>query len=56
MDKGTVVTILPPDDPAVQAIFPSIRATPTSYQIAVKFNHVAPPTILHTTEAEILDD
>ena len=56
MGKGTVVVILSSSDPAVQSVFPGIETSPRSSQVAVKFNHLSHPTILHFSEVEVVDD
>lgn len=55
VERGTVVVILPPDHPSVQDVFPGIAKNPGSCQVAVKFNHLAHPTIIHASEVEVDD-
>lgn len=51
--KGTHVAILDSNDPEVQAAWSGIKTNQDSKQLAVKFDHVDHPTILHVNEVEV---
>lgn len=56
MHKGTLVTILLPDDPLVQESWPNIETRPSSKYMAVKFDHLQHPTVMHVSEVEVCND